>query len=113
MGSCLKVTACHYLSGFAQLEGQHFLRNGYLGSICKSVLGKETSIFHRETDLLPSLIGKDGGSEGSKRAMVIMPSAPIILSSSLILEREIVQHSPNVRLPMLDSIVEMPVRIAL
>ena len=87
------------------MESQHFLGNCYFCSVGKSVFGVEASSFNGEADLLPTLVGEDGRSEGGKGPVVVVPPAPVVLSGSLVLEGEVVEHPPDVGFSELDGLV--------
>lgn len=103
MRSCLQVPSSVDLSGLAELESQHISRNADLSHIGKAVLGIESTSFKRELDLFTALVSIEGRSEGSEGSVIIMPSTPIVLSVSLVLKGEVVQHAASVALSLFDN----------
>lgn len=83
------------LSRFTELERQHIAWNGNPGHIREPILSIEATTIALHANFLPILIDVHGRGQSSQGSMIIMPSAPVILGLPFLLEREIMQDSPD------------------
>lgn len=94
------------------MESQHVCWDTNLGCVCESVLGVESSCFEREGDFFSFGIEVEGRGQGSEGTMIVMPSAPVILSFALVFEGKVVEDPSNVRLSPGDDIVKVFLRVS-